>query len=521
MNDPKEQFLLPFDDAVDPAEILALWTPRDIWVRLNQSNMKSFAEGRRLDFKRAEKIDFEDLAIWYSMFSNTTDGGVLVFGADSHGKAHGCLGLSDKALNRIENFHLQHCPQARPEFKRFPVTANDKQDFCFAVFLPYVGKLVETNKEEAWIRYGDSRHRMSEEEKRDFRATREQHAFESDASSLKYPDDFELGIIQEYCDSFRKVEAHPSWTNEEVLEDRHLGRLSGDTFIPFNSLTLFAGRDPGISIPGCRVRIQRFRDVDNNFGDNYNPIVDKTVEGNVVSMIVGARTIIENTIYPVTWLNSSGKFVTTPEYPKHAWFEVLVNALVHRSYSFSGSDVFVRFFPDRLEVESPGGFVPPVTETRIYSARAARNHHLMDALRYVGYVQMSREGTKRIRASMSEMNLPEPMFRQEAVHGVIVKVTLWNDHISRKRATDMDVANFFGVELWKQLQEHEIKIMAFAYRNKTVQVSDAARLTGRTWHTSKKDLTRLVNQKLLMFVEGKYERDYKAHYALVDRPRGQ
>ena len=516
--DNNEQYLLPFDDVIEPVELPALWTPRDIWVRLTQRNLRFFAEGRRLDFKLARKVDFEDLAIWYSMFSNTTDGGVLVFGANSEGVPHGCLELSEPVLNRIENFHLQHCPQSKPEFKRFPVVIDNKQNFCLAIFLPYVGKLVETNKEEAWIRYGDTRHRMGDEEKRDFRSTREQHAFESDATPLHYPQDFDMRIVQDFCDKFRQRESHLQWSNEDVLEDRLLGKSVGGKFVAFNCLTLLAARKPGTVIPGCRVRIQRFRNNENNFGNEYNPIVDTVVEGNVVNMIVGANSAIENTIYPVTWLNKDGKFVTTPEYPKYAWFESLVNALVHRSYSFSGSDVFVRFFPDRLEIESPGGFVPPVTENRIYSARAARNHHLMDALRYIGYVQMAREGTTRIRESMKEWNLPAPVFKQEALHGVIVKVTLWNDHLTRKRATDVDVANFFGVELWKKLQEHEIKIMAFAYRNKTLQVSDAGRLTGRTWHTSKKDLTRLVNQGLLTFVEGEYERDPKAHYLLIDKP---
>jgi ATP-dependent DNA helicase RecG len=39
-----------------------------------------------------------------------------------------------------------------------------------------------------------------------------------------------------------------------------------------------------------------------------------------------------------------------------------------------------------MEIESPGGFIPPVNEKIIYETRAARNHHLMDALRYLGYV---------------------------------------------------------------------------------------------------------------------------------------
>jgi len=219
----------------------------------------------------------------------------------------------------------------------------------------------------------------------------------------------------------------------------------------------------------------------------------------------------------VTWLNKDGKFVTTPEYPKWAWFEALVNACVHRSYSFSGTDVTVKIFQSKMVIESPGGFVPPVNEQTIYSMRASRNHHTMDAMRFLGYVQMAREGTRRIKDSMAEYNLPEPEFKQEVVHGVVVRVTLTNDHEIQKRSSDGDVARFFGVEKWKRLQEHEIKIAAYAFRNQMIQVSEAQRLTGRTWATSKKDLERLCRKEILVFVPGEYTRDPKAHYRLVDQ----
>ena len=175
---------------------------------------------------------------------------------------------------------------------------------------------------------------------------------------------------------------------------------------------------------------------------------DRFVEGNIVKIIREASEVISDTIYEETWLHKDGKFVTTPEYPQWAWFESLVNACVHRSYSFSGSEISIKF-PDRAEVESPGGFVPPVNEKTIYSMRSTRNYHLMDALRYLGYVRMAREGTRRIWESMEEYGLPEPVFKQEAVHGVVVRVTLMNDHETRKRSTDRDVALHFGVELWK------------------------------------------------------------------------
>ena len=92
---------------------------------------------------------------------------------------------------------------------------------------------------------------------------------------------------------------------------------------------------------------------------------------------------------------------------------------------------------------------------------------------------------------------------QETLHGVVVRVTLMNDHQTRKRASDRDVALHFGVELWRTLQEHEIKIAAYAFRNGTIQVSEAQRLTGRTWHTSKRDLDKLTEKDVLEFNPGR------------------
>ena len=354
---------------------------------------------------------------------------------------------------------------------------------------------------------------MSEEEKRDFRATRQELSFEMEIAPYEWTKDFDLRIIQDFCDAFREREGKKNWTNDEVLIDRHLIRRNDQgKLVPLNSLILMAARDPRRTIPGCRVRIQRFATIQEGTGEGYSPIRDRFVEGNLVEIIRRASEEISDLIYDVTWLNRDGKFVTTPEYPEWAWFEALVNACVHRSYSFSGSEISVKLFPDRVEIESPGGFVPPVNERTIYETRSTRNYHLMDALSYLGYVQMAREGTRRIRESMKEYGLPEPVFKQEALYGVVVRVTLMNDQETRKRATDRDVALHFGVDLWKQLQEHEIKIAAYAFRNGAIQVSEAARLTGRTWATSKKDLERLTRKGVLEFEPGKFVRDPKAIY---------
>lgn len=510
-----DQLSLPFDEPFSVSDQPELWTPRDIWVRFTQRMISYFVEDRRIEYKSSVKIHFEDLTTYLSCFSNTPDGGVICFGVADNGRVEGCSRLDPKILNDIEKCHIQRCPSARPEFKRLPVIADGKEDFLILVYIPYIGKLAETNKSEAWIRYGDTRHKMSEEEKRDFRATRNEVSFELEKSAFEYPKDFQLTIVQDFCDEFRRREQRPGWSNEEILLDRQLIEKEGERIIPLNTLVLLAAKQPSRAIPGCRVRVQRFEGEIEGVGSTYQPIRDRFCEGSVVEIIQKAANAIEDALHTVTWLNNDGKFVTTPEYPKWAWFEALVNACVHRSYSFSGTDTTVKIFSNRMEIESPGGFVPPVNERTIYDLRASRNHHFMDAMRYLGYVQMAREGTRRIRSSMAEYNLPEPVFRQEALHGVVVRVILQNDHEVRSRSSDKDVAMYFGVEQWKLMQDHEIKIAAYTYRNEMIQVSEAQRLTGRTWATSKKDLERLCRKNILVFVPGDYTRDPKAHYRLA------
>ena len=86
----------------------------------------------------------------------------------------------------------------------------------------------------------------------------------------------------------------------------------------------------------------------------------------------------------------------------------------------------------------------------------------------------------------------------------------------RKRSTDKDVAAYCGVEKWRSLAEHEIAIIGWAFNNGTIQVNEASKLTGRQWNTSKKDLERLVRKGLLEFKAGRFQRDPKAHYAIID-----
>ena len=436
-----------------------------------------------------------------------------MIGVCNNGELEGCSILSTKSLNNIEKLHTQFCPGAKPEYRRVSITIDGHSDFVVAIYVPYTNRLTETNKSKAYTRYGDSLHEMSDEEKREYRQSRNEIAFELERSGQKWPEDFDEEVIQSFCDQFSSREDISDRSREEILEIRRLGQIKPSSFQPNKALVMFAAKDPRLLIPGCRIRIQRFKGTSEGEGETYSPVVDKFIEGNAIRIIERTASVLDNLIYDFTWFDKDGKkFVTTKEYPKTAWFEALVNAVAHRSYILSGSDITIKLFENRMEIVSPGGFCPPVSPDNIYEVRASRNPFLMDAMYLLDYVKMAREGTRRMAASMRDNGLPEPEFSQEAVHGLLVRVVLKNNSEYRQRAGASDVIEALGSDLWKTLNDDEKKLAEISVRNGKINVSDAQKAIGSTWHTAKNKLSKMVAKGVFIHIHNQSDRDPKAYF---------
>ncbi len=65
-----------------------------------------------------------------------------------------------------------------------------------------------------------------------------------------------------------------------------------------------------------------------------------------------------------------------PEYSMRAVFEAIVNAVVHRDYSKTGSKIRLFMFDDRLELYSPGTLANTVTVDNLRYSQATRNELL-------------------------------------------------------------------------------------------------------------------------------------------------
>ena len=103
------------------------------------------------------------------------------------------------------------------------------------------------------------------------------------------------------------------------------------------------------------------------------------------------------------------------DYPEEAVREAVVNAIVHRDYLLSGTDIEIGIYSDRLEVVSPGRLANGITPARMRSGcRSARNELLKDVMRDYGYVEHMGMGIPRkIMRGMREHNGTEPELLEE------------------------------------------------------------------------------------------------------------
>ena len=80
-----------------------------------------------------------------------------------------------------------------------------------------------------------------------------------------------------------------------------------------------------------------------------------------------------------------------PTFSERPVREAILNAVSHRDYRHNGS-IFVRHFPRKLVIESPGGFPPGITPENILWKQLPRNRRLADAFAKCGLVERSGQG---------------------------------------------------------------------------------------------------------------------------------
>lgn len=100
-----------------------------------------------------------------------------------------------------------------------------------------------------------------------------------------------------------------------------------------------------------------------------------------------------------------------PFFPIEVVRELVVNALVHRTYTTRG-DIFINIFPDRMEIHSPGMLPFGVTPKNILSQSIRRNEHLSKIFYDLGLMEKEGSGYDLIYAKLLGSGKPLPIVKE-------------------------------------------------------------------------------------------------------------
>ena len=109
-----------------------------------------------------------------------------------------------------------------------------------------------------------------------------------------------------------------------------------------------------------------------------------------------------------TYLGQDGLFVTEEEYPMFVRQEIIVNAVTHRSYSISGTEIQIKMFDNRIVVESPGRLPGLVRTNNIRYTHFSRNPRIVEFLKTYKFVKEYGDGVDRMYNELESAGLHEP-----------------------------------------------------------------------------------------------------------------
>jgi len=181
--------------------------------------------------------------------------------------------------------------------------------------------------------------------------------------------------------------------------------------VPTNAGVLFFGYFPQEHIVQSDVACVLFREAmgASRYADR------RIITGTLQELIDGTEAFLSR--YIAVGARIEGfKRIDIPEYSLEVLREAVINAVVHRDYSKRGESVRVFFYPDRVEIHSPGLLLPGITIEQMERGEVQsklRNPTLANLLKDVpGYMERLGSGIRFMLDETKRLGLPAPQFRE-------------------------------------------------------------------------------------------------------------
>lgn len=366
-----------------------------------------------------------------SSFANQSGGGTIIFGIDEKHDFQTCgVYDADDLMIQITNQCQQMEPVLRPlytvaSYEGKWIVGAEIQEIAFdqkPCFYTGKGRL-----KGSYIRVGEQDLPMTEYEIYSYEAFKRHIQDELRENPRPEMALLDQRLLKEYLVEIRRIKRHLSFMEDMeilklqgILNQREEATLAGN---------LLLGKYPQANFPQlCIVAVAiQGTEMGDLSEDGARFIDNERIEGTLPQMLEGAMAFVERNTPVATIVDpQTGKRKDRPQYPPVAVRELVLNALIHRDYSFhtEKAPIALRVFSDRLEIENPGGLYGRMTLDLLGQVSAdTRNPFIAIGMEVLAQTENRFSGIPTIRRLMKEAELPFPRF--ETFRGVF-KATLYN-----------------------------------------------------------------------------------------------
>lgn len=363
-----------------------------------------------------------------------SEGGLIAIGVEDPNKAarsNRVIGISQYASQLSEVHNLITKEFEPPLIEGIILTEievinrHGAADKIILLKVPKGRDIHSLKKGDTFVRKGSSNFKIGATEITRLRFEKGSLKYEEELARTVTLDDLDTNLLQQYKRDNDSLEDN-DWN---FLRDNGLAqRIQGEDVLTMAGVLLFAN-NPVITLKSkCSIKVSHYYGQKRDYSGQPNfarrPL---TLEGPLLHQIQQALAHYQEKVEESPPKLIGAKFLPTLLIPEWAFQEAVVNAVVHRNYSIQ-DDIQIRFFDDRIEVESPGGYPGHINLQNIRSERFARNPIIQRTLnRFRDNPNLDvGEGVERIFRVMKDQNLYEPVYSSPADKPNAVLLKLYN-----------------------------------------------------------------------------------------------
>lgn len=248
-------------------------------------------------------------------------------------------------------------------------------------------------------------------------------------------DDLNFGLIREFLEEV-KSDLRKEAMNlpmSELAQQMRIVNGPPENLLPINVSLLFFAERPDYFFKGAVTEVVIYKD---DSGKNFEeiPIIKGPIHKQLKKVLdfLSTQIVIEKIVKTSSNAQANRVF----NYPFEALEEVIANAFYHRSYELD-NPIEINIWPDRIEVLSFPGPLPPVTQKMLKQrrivARNYRNRRVGDFFKELKLTEGRASGFPTIYDGMEENGSPVPIFETDQEYGYfLVTLPVHDDFLKPK-----------------------------------------------------------------------------------------